>query len=72
MAKQEHWISAAGCYNTTTSYGARNIACSRREVAEYLRELNEDIVKKRKIILIEQVMSDNVDMALSVFVWGKQ
>ena len=47
IAKQEHWISATGCVYKFTLRMVHDRMFS--QVAEYLRELNEDIAKKRGI-----------------------
>ena len=61
MAKQEHWISAAGCvYNIYYHF----VWCTKYRrpvlvggVAEYLKQLHEEIAKKRGIMLREQVVN---------------
>ena len=70
MAKQEHWISAAGCeysiyyhFVWCTKY-RRPVLVG--EVAAYLRELHEEIAKKRGIILREQVVNpDHVHLFIT-------
>ena len=70
MAKQEHWISAAGC---VYSIYYHFVWCTKYrrpvlvgEVAAYLRELHEEIAKKRQIILREQVINpDHVHLFIT-------
>ena len=58
MAKQEHWISAAGCeYSIYYHFvWCTKYSLSRRR-GRRMREIHEEIAKKRGIILREQVVN---------------
>jgi len=70
MSKQEHWISARGCvYNInyhmvwSTKYRKKILI---GEIADYLRQLHEQIAREKSIVLREQeVMPDHVHLFIT-------
>lgn len=70
MSKQEHWISARGCvYNInyhmvwSTKYRKKVLI---GEIADFLKQLHEQIAKEKGVILREQeIMPDHVHLFIT-------